>query len=63
MNSYLADIDRQAKAIIESTVTAMAEIDGTDEALNARDMMKWVGLMNNCRYSAEEIVYANVIYA
>ena len=62
LNSYLTDIDRQAESIIESTVTAMAKADGTDEALKARDMMKWVGLMNNYRHSAEEIVYANVIY-
>ena len=63
LNSYLADIDRQAESIIESTVTAMAKADGTDENLKASDMMKWVRLMNNYRHSAEEIVYANIIYA
>ena len=63
LNSYLADIDRQAESIIESTVTAMAKADGTDEALQALDLMKWVGLMNNYRHSAVEIVWANVIYA
>ena len=63
LNSYLADIDRQAESIIESTVTAMAKADGTDERLKASNMMKWVGLMNNYRHSAEEIVCANIIYA
>ena len=63
LNSYLADIDRQAESIIESTVKAMAKAEGTDEKLKANDMMKWVGLMNNYRHCAEEIVYANIIYA
>ena len=58
LDSYLADIDRQAESIMDSTVTAMAKADGPDEALKARDMMKWVRLMNNYRHSAEEIVYA-----
>ena len=63
LDSYLADIDRQAESIIESTVMAMAKAEGTDEKLKANDMMKWVGLMNNYRHCAEEIVYANIIYA
>jgi hypothetical protein len=34
----------------------MAEENGVDEALKAADQMKWVGLMNNLRHSAREIV-------
>lgn len=62
LNSYLADIDRWAESIIDSTVAAMAKADGTDENLKERDVMMWIGLMNNYRHSAEEIVYENVIY-
>ena len=32
------------------------------EALKAADPMKWVGLMNNCKARAEEIVMHEVIY-
>ena len=63
LNHYLADIDRQAEKLIESTVTAMAAANGTDEKLKANDMMKWVGLMNNYRHCAEEIVCDRIIYA
>lgn len=62
LNCYLADIDRQAEQIIDAAVSALAQADGTDESLKSRDMMKWVGLMNNYRHCAEEIVYADVIY-
>ena len=63
LNHYLADIDRQAEKLIESAVTAMATANGTDEKLKANDMMKWVGLMNNYRHCAEEIVCDRIIYA
>ena len=61
LNAYLADIDRQADSLMESTVRAMAEADGTDEALKANDMMKWVGRMNNYRSCAREIICSRLI--
>ena len=35
---------------------------GITEELKATDQMKWVGLMNNVRSSAEEIVLKELIY-
>ena len=35
---------------------------GIAEELKASDQMKWVGLMNNVRSSAEEIVVKELIY-
>lgn len=35
---------------------------GIAEELKASDQMKWVGLMNNVRSSAEEIVIRELIY-
>ena len=33
-----------------------------DENLKDTDPLKWVGLMNNYKYSAEEIIYSELIY-
>ncbi|MGN0494892.1 MAG: TnpV protein [Lachnospiraceae bacterium] len=35
---------------------------GITEELKASDQMKWVGLMNNVRSAAEEIVIRELIY-
>ena len=33
------------------------------EALKASDPMKWVGLMNNLKAQAEEVILTELIYA
>ena len=35
---------------------------GATEELKAADQMKWVGLANNCRAQAEEIVLSELIF-
>lgn len=62
LKQHLAEVDQQAERIIEFTVTGMAQREGTDEALKAKDPMHWVGLMNNYRSCAEEIVCSELIY-
>ena len=62
LNSHLHDVDEQANKILEQTVKAFAEADGCDEQLKAADQMKWVGLMNNYRHCAEEIIFKELIY-
>ncbi|MDY3712757.1 MAG: TnpV protein [Agathobaculum sp.] len=47
LNAYLNDVERQAQEELEQIVQEMAQKDGTDEALKARDPMKWLRLMNN----------------
>ena len=44
-------------------VFGMKEKRGITEELKARNPMAWVGAMNNIRSSAEEILFAEVIYA
>ena len=39
----------------------LAQAAGVTEELKARDMMQWVGLMNNCKAQAEEILLAELI--
>ena len=62
MAEHLSEVDRRARERVELIVSDMAKADGTDEALKARDQMRWVGLMNNYRSCALEIVLADVVY-
>ena len=62
LNSHLRDVDTQANRILEQTVKAFAEADGCNEELKAANQMKWVGLMNNYRHCAEEIIFKELIY-
>ena len=63
LNSYLADIDRQAEEMFSRLVEQMTEREGVTEQLKATDQMAWIGTMNNIRSRAEEIVYTNLIYS
>ena len=62
LNSYLADIDRQAEEMFLRLVKQMAEAGGITETLKANDPMEWVGRMNNIRNKAMEIVNSELIY-
>ena len=44
-------------------VKQMAEKQGITEKLKANDQMKWVGMMNNIRSAAEEVVLNDLVYA
>lgn len=63
LNSYLADIDEQAKEMFSRLVEQMAEREGVTEELKAEQPMEWVGKMNALREAAAEIVNAEVIFA
>lgn len=63
LNSYLADIDKQAKGMFLRQVKEMAKREGVTEKLKAEQPMEWVGKMNALREAAAEIVYAEVIFA
>ena len=63
LNSYLADIDRQAEEMFSRLVKQMADAEGITEKLKADDMMSWVGRMNGIRSRAAEIVNAELIFA
>ena len=62
LNAYLANVDRQADAMLDQLMTRMAEQEGVTEALKAQDQMAWVQRMNNIRERAEEIVRQELIY-
>lgn len=62
MNQYLHTLDEQATERFNTIVAALAKAENTDETLKASDPMRWVGLMNNYRHSAEEIVLKELVY-
>ena len=62
LNSYLADIDRQAEEMFSRLVKQMAKAEGVTEQLKADNQMEWVGRMNNIRNKAMEIVNSELIY-
>ena len=62
LNSYLADIDRQAEELFSRLVKQMAAMEGVTEQLKAGNQMEWVGRMNNIRNRAMEIVNTELIY-
>lgn len=62
LNSYLADIDKQAEDMLFRLVKQMAKREGVTEALKVENKMEWVGQMNNIRNRATELVNAELIY-
>ena len=63
LTEHLMETDRAAREQVEQIVNAMAKAEGLTEELKATDQMGWVGLMNNIRQAAEEIVLNQVIYS
>lgn len=62
LNSYLADIDRQAEEMFSRLVKQLSEKEGVTETLKAENQMLWVQKMNNLRNAAMEIVLNELIY-
>ena len=62
LNSYLANIDKQAEDMFLRLVEQMAEREGVTEQLKAENQMEWIGRMNSIRSRAMEIVNAELIF-
>ena len=62
LNSYLADINEQAKEMFSRLVKQMAVREGVTERLKAENQMEWVGAMNSIRHRATEIVNTELIF-
>ena len=56
-------VQEQAEERMDLLTGQMAEAQGVDEQMKRTDQMRWVGLMNNIRNSAEEIVLSELIYS
>ena len=62
LNSYLADINRQAEDLFSRLVKQIAESENINEELKAADTTTWIGKMNNVRNRAAEVVSEEIIY-
>lgn len=62
LNEYLHDIDEECYARIELLTEQMKTRAGITEELKKTDQMKWVGLTNNVRNAAEEIILKEIVY-
>ena len=62
LDSYLADIDKQAEDMFFRLLEQMAEREGVTEQLKAENQIEWVGRMNNICSRAAEIVNAELIF-
>ena len=61
LNSYLADLDRQAEEMFSRLVKEYADKQGVPEQLKAENQLEWVGKMNNIRSRAVEIIDVELI--
>ncbi len=62
LSGYLKGVDDRCNQIVRITVREMAKENNVSEELKNSDPLKWVGLMNNFKNTAEEIVYNEIIY-
>ena len=63
LNTYLADIDKQAQERFERLIEGMKQTQGITEQLKADNALEWTGRLNNIRVCNREIVNEGIIYA
>ena len=63
LNTYLADIDRQAQERMERLTAQMKQAQGITEQLKTKNALEWTQRMNNIRVCAKEIVEKEIIFA
>lgn len=62
LTQNLNEVDRQAREMLELLVKQMAQEQGITEQMKAEDQMAWVGVMNNIRSAAEEVVMQEIMF-
>lgn len=62
LNEHLHEIDEECHARVDLFIERMKVGAGITEELKAVEQMKWIGLMNNVKNAAEEIVLKELVY-
>ena len=62
LNSYLADIDKQAEEMFENLIKQFKQTEGITEQLKVDNQIELVSRMNNIRNRVMEIVNKELIY-
>ena len=47
---------------MDTLLPQLMKTAGVTEELKAHDQMAWVGLVNNCRAQADEIILTDLVY-
>ena len=55
-------VERKAQQELDRLIPILAKQQGVTEKLKAENQIKWVGLMNNIKAKAEEIIYTEIVY-
>ena len=63
LNTYLADIDRQAQERFERLIEGMKQAQGITEQLKEENALEWTGRHNAVRACAREVVEREIIYS
>ena len=61
LNTYLAEVDQQAQECFERLIEQMKQAQKVTEQLKLENPMLWVGIMNEIRARAMEIINAEMI--
>lgn len=59
---HLKSVEQMAEQRMDTLLPQLMKAAGVTEELKARDQMAWIGLVNNCRARADEIILADLIY-
>ena len=62
LNSHLKEIQETAIEIVEKIIKQLKEKSNLTEDMKNTDMLYWVGMMNNFKNQAEEIIFNELIY-
>ena len=60
---HLREIDKTANSWLETMMQSLMKAAGITEDLKASDPLRWVGLMNNCKAQAEEMILSDLIFS
>ena len=62
LNEHCAEVEDTVYERLDRIVKAMAKADRLNEEMKNTDTLRWVGLMNNYKSCAEEIIFDEIIY-
>ena len=62
LTEHLNAVDDETQEKMDILVRQMMKRQGITEEMKARDQVAWVGMVNNIRNAAEEIVLKELIY-
>lgn len=62
LRKHIVDIDIQARERLEILMKQMLDKNPINESLKDTEPLKWTGLMNSYKHSAEEIIFKELIY-